>query len=67
MKYVIRVMLCVVVILISAGAAMYLYFSPDRQPDPVTSEATLLTLDNGDIVGYQNAFGVSVWQGIPFA
>jgi para-nitrobenzyl esterase len=67
MKYVIRVMLWVVVILISAGAAMYLYFSPDRQPDPVASEATLLTLDNGDIVGYKNAFGVSVWQGIPFA
>ena len=67
MKYVIRVMLCLVVILFSAGTAMYLYFSPERQPDPVVSEATLVELDTGAVVGYQNLLGVSVWQGIPFA
>ncbi len=67
MKYAIGVLLCVVIILVGAGSATYLYFSPERQPEPVVSEATLITLDTGAIVGYQNSVGVSVWQGIPFA
>jgi hypothetical protein len=67
MKYVIRVVLCLVVILVTTTIAVYLHFSPERQSDPVASEATQITLDTGAIVGYQNSLGVSVWQGIPYA
>ena len=67
MKYVIRVVLCLVVILVITTIAVYIHFSPERQSDPVASEATQITLDTGAIVGYQNSLGVSVWQGIPYA
>ena len=67
MKYVIRVVLCLIVILVITTIAVYIYFSSERQSDPVASEATQITLDTGAIVGYQNSLGVSVWQGIPYA
>ena len=67
MKVVIRVVLWLVVILVITATATYVYFSPERQSDPVAYEATQITLDTGGIVGYQNSLGVSVWQGIPYA
>jgi len=67
MKYLVRITLGLLLVFVVVGATGYAYLSPKSIPVPVASDATQLTLDSGDIIGYQNDLKVSVWQGIPFA
>jgi para-nitrobenzyl esterase len=59
--------LALVLLVTSIGAGGYYYLKPDSKAAPIVSEATRITLDSGDIIGYQNNHRVSVWQGIPYA
>lgn len=67
MKYLIRLISGLVLVLAVVAGAAYVYLAPESKPAPVASDNTLVNLDAGDIIGYQNGLGVSVWRGIPFA
>jgi para-nitrobenzyl esterase len=49
------------------GVMTYSWLAPEEQPQPVQSEQAVRKVEGGEIVGYENASGVLVWQGIPFA
>ena len=67
MKYLIQLISGLVLVLAVVAGAAYAYLAPESNPAPVASDNTLVNLDAGDIIGYQNGLGVSVWRGIPFA
>ena len=67
MKYLIRFFSGLVLVLVIVAGAAYAYLAPEAKPAPVASDNTLINLDTGDIVGYQNNLGVSIWRGVPFA
>ena len=67
MKYLIRFISGIILVLVVVAGAAYAYLAPESKPAPVASDNTLINLDTGDIIGYQNSLGASVWRGIPFA
>jgi para-nitrobenzyl esterase len=67
MKYLLRFISGLFLVLVIVAGAAYAYLVPEDKPAPVASDNTLINLDTGDIIGYQNNLGVSIWRGVPFA
>jgi para-nitrobenzyl esterase len=67
MKYLIRFISGLFLVLVIVAGAAYAYLAPEDKPAPVASDNTLIKLDTGDIIGFQNSLGVSIWRGVPFA
>jgi para-nitrobenzyl esterase len=67
MKYLVRFISGLFLVLVIVAGAAYAYLVPDDKPAPVASDNTLIKLDTGDIIGFQNSLGVSIWRGVPFA
>jgi para-nitrobenzyl esterase len=67
MKYLVRFISGLFLVLVIVAGAAYAYLVPEDKPAPVASDNTLINLDTGDIIGYQNNLGVSIWRGVPFA
>ncbi|MGB1867827.1 MAG: carboxylesterase family protein, partial [Porticoccaceae bacterium] len=67
MKYLIRFIGSLLLLLVVIAGATYAYLAPESKPAPEASSNSLVSLDTGDIIGYQNSLGVSVWRGVPFA
>jgi para-nitrobenzyl esterase len=67
MKYLVRFISGLFFVLVIVAGAAYAYLAPEDKPAPVASDNTLIKLDTGDIIGFQNSLGVSIWRGVPFA
>lgn len=67
MKYLVRISIALFLVLIVTAALGYAYLTPVTRPEAVSSDATRVSINSGDLIGYQNELGVSVWQGIPYA
>jgi para-nitrobenzyl esterase len=67
MKYLVRFISGLFLVLVIVAGAAYAYLAPEDKPAPVASDNTLIKLDTGDIIGFQNSLGVSIWRGVPFA
>ncbi|MEM8497992.1 MAG: carboxylesterase family protein [Pseudomonadota bacterium] len=67
MKTILRFTLILIVLVVSCFAMLYAYVSPDGKPIAVASDATHVTLESGDLIGYQNNMGAWVWEGVPYA
>ena len=67
MKYLVRFISGLFLVLVIVAGAAYAYLAPEDKPAPVASDNTLIKLDTGDIIGFQNSLGVSIWRGLPFA
>ena len=57
MKYLIRFISGIVLVLVVVVGTAYAYLAPESKPAPVASDNTLINLDTGDIIGYQNSLG----------
>ena len=57
MKYLIRFISGIVLVLVVVAGTAYAYLAPESKPAPVASDNTLINLDTGDIIGYQIALG----------
>ncbi|MFT4615264.1 MAG: para-nitrobenzyl esterase [Bacteroidia bacterium] len=60
-------LLALVVLVVSVGVAGYAWLAPEGPPTRIASQQTVKTVEGGEIIGYHNDLGVSVWQGVPFA
>jgi para-nitrobenzyl esterase len=67
MKYVLGTLLVLLILTGCIGAGTYVWLAPEEQPQPEASELTLRKVDGGEVIGYENASGALVWQGIPYA
>jgi para-nitrobenzyl esterase len=67
MKYLVQFISGLFLVLVIVAGAAYAYLAPEDKPAPVASDNTLIKLDTGDIIGFQNSLGVSIWRGVPFA
>lgn len=67
MKFFLRLILSLALVLVVIIAAGYLYLAPEKTPEPVAKEDTRRATESGNVIGYKNNKGAYVWQGIPFA
>lgn len=67
MKFFIRLLVSLALVLVIIIAAGYIYLVPESTPEPVANEDTRRATESGSIIGYENSKGAHVWQGIPFA
>lgn len=67
MKTVLTILTSVIALVLLVGVAGYMWLAPDDLAAYVPAQETVRTVEGGEIIGYQNDLGVSVWQGIPYA
>ncbi|MEH6568563.1 MAG: carboxylesterase family protein [Halioglobus sp.] len=67
MKTVLAALLALVVLVASVGVAGYAWLAPEELPTHIAAQETVKAVEGGNIIGYRNDLGVSVWQGVPYA
>lgn len=62
--------LLIAIIVAAVAAILWVYFTPGEAPQvaiPERDDATLRSLDGGDLVGFVDQHGALAWLGIPYA
>ncbi|MDG1946180.1 MAG: carboxylesterase family protein [Halioglobus sp.] len=67
MKTILTTLLALAAAVALVGIAGYAWLAPEEPPTYIPAQETVKTIEGGEIIGYQNDLGVSVWQGIPYA
>jgi para-nitrobenzyl esterase len=67
MKTILTTLLALAVTVALVAAAGYAWLAPGAAPIHIAAQETVKMIEGGEIIGYQNDLGVSVWQGIPYA
>ena len=67
MKIMLTTLLAVAALVVLAVVAGYAWLAPEELVTYSPAPETVKIIEGGEIIGYQNDLGVSVWQGIPYA
>lgn len=61
------IILIAIAVVVVAGGVLYIANLPEPEAPPVRNDTTLRNTEGGEVVGFNDDFGVRAWMGVPFA